>query len=118
MEDYQWTLLDNDTVSCGLCPRLNATLPVADDVDESFLHKMSLLVSWKEDVACSCSSCQCDLQLALCLQKVGHCAPMLFGVPDFVEHQMENIGNFTSSLLGKATSTLSDVWNGLTNAMG
>ena len=36
----------------------------------------------KETNSCSCETCMCDLQLAICLKTVHNCPTPLFGVLD------------------------------------
>ena len=91
MEDYKWDLLeDNKTISCGVCVGLNVTgdSHTAADKERSLLG--SLL---GEDPSCSCVSCLCDVQLADCLKKAGHCAPPLWGIGDFIESQVDSLAN-------------------------
>ena len=117
MEDYLWTVMDNQTISCGVCEGLNNTLTDEDESDyddESIFDQVALLLSWQEHPSCTCSSCQCDLQLALCLRKIGHCAPPLFGVPGFIEEKMSSL----QDMVKMAGSAVMSFGHDLMNSMG
>ena len=120
MEDYHWTVMDNKTLSCGICQGLNTTLTDQDEEDKnaSFFHHVSELLNWKEDPSCTCSSCQCDLQLALCLRRIGHCAPPLFGVPGFIEEMMNSIKDTAKDLMDSAGSAVKNFDQELMELLG
>ena len=119
MTDYLWTVLNTQDISCGVCRALENTYPTEEeDKDISFLQKMSLFLSWREHPSCSCSSCQCDSKLALCLRRIGHCAPPLFGMPGFVGEKVNSFRNMAMVFIGKARivlkglrNDLEEIWN-------
>merc|ERR1711936_951281 len=103
MEEYQWTVMENQTVTCGVCEGLdNEHGDNDEEEDESLLGKISQFLSGREQPSCTCATCLCDLQLALCLKRVGHCAPPLFGVPGFIEEQINVLHNITTDIFMKA----------------
>ena len=119
MEDYLWTVQDNQDISCGVCQALNSTgKEDEDDKDVSFFQKMSLFLSWKEDPSCTCSSCQCDLQLALCLRRIGHCAPPLFGVPGFIDEKLNSLRDMAIIFIGKAGNAFEGFVTNLVDTLG
>merc|ERR1712098_433578 len=102
---------DNNTLSCGVCNHLdNSTVVSKGTKDESFFQIISNFLSWREDPSCTCSSCRCDLQLALCLRKIGHCAPPLFGVPGFIEEKVNNLKDMTLDFVGFVGNGIEQFW--------
>ena len=114
MEDYLWIIMENQSLSCGVCQQLdNSTLTSKEAKEESFFQKVSNFFTWSEDPSCTCSSCQCDLQLALCLRRIGHCAPPLFGVPTFIEEKVNTLKNITLDFIEDAGNTIEEFFDKL-----
>ena len=114
MEDYLWTAMDDDTLSCGVCKQLNnSTMENKQTEDESFIQTIFNFISWKEDPSCTCSSCKCDLQLALCLRRIDHCAPPLFGVPGFIEEKMNSLKDVTIGFIGDIGNGIGEFWENM-----
>ena len=114
MEDYLWTAMDDDNLSCGVCKQLNnSTMEDKQTEDESFIQTISNFLFWKEDPLCTCSSCKCDLQLALCLRRIDHCAPPLFGVPGFIEEKMNSLKDVTIGFIGDIGNGIGEFWENM-----